>query len=59
MTDERTIAVTIEQSCMTCASCLWYGREDGSKTLLCIKGQPEESVRVTLDVMTCEGWKAK
>lgn len=48
-----------EADCHNCACSVWYEREDGEITWLCIKNQPEKSVRVTLPNLCCEHWKAR
>lgn len=48
-----------EADCHNCGYSVWYTREDGEKTWLCTKGQPKESVRVTLPNLLCEDWVRK
>lgn len=49
----------VESDCHNCACSVWYSREDGEITWLCIKEQPEKSIRVTLPNLHCEHWKAQ
>lgn len=48
-----------EADCHNCACSVWYSREDGDVTWLCIREQPEKSVRVTLPNICCEYWRAR